>query len=161
MRGFRAGRTVRPSALSTEGGTVSNRATVEGMYEAFGRGDVGAIVAKMAPDVRWDHWPAGNAAQDAGVPWLQERTGPGGVAEFFAGLGALEFHGFAPVALLEGDGRVAALIEVDVTVTATGRRFQDVEVHVWTFGPDGKVTDFRHHVDTAKHAAAARDTVAV
>jgi ketosteroid isomerase-like protein len=140
---------------------MSNRATVEANYQAFGRGDVPAILATLDDDVRWDHWPNGNSAQDAGLPWLAERTGPEAVGEFFASLGALEFHVFEPIGMLEGDGRVAALISVDVTVVATGRRFQDEEIHLWTFGPEGKVTEFRHHGDTGKQIAAAAATVAV
>jgi hypothetical protein len=27
-------------------------------------------------------------------------------------------------------------------------------VHLWTFGPDGKVSSFHHVVDTAQHIAA-------
>ncbi|MEA2422436.1 MAG: uncharacterized protein QOF55_1535 [Thermoleophilaceae bacterium] len=140
---------------------MSNRATVEGMYEAFGRGDVEAILQALAPDVRWDHWPAGNSAQDAGAPWMAERTGPAEVGEFFASLAALDIHDFEVVALLEGEDRVAALIRFEATVSATGRRIQDDEVHMWTFGPGGEVTEFRHHVDTAKHVAAVAATVAV
>lgn len=140
---------------------MGNSTTVQAIYEAFGRGDIPAILEVMSDDVRWDHWPAGNGAQDAGVPWMAERTGKDGVGEFFASLGALEIHGFAPVALLEGDGRVVALIEVDLEVRASGRRFRDDEIHMWEFGSDGKVTAFRHHVDTAKHVAAAAVTVAV
>jgi ketosteroid isomerase-like protein len=135
---------------------MSNREAVQSIYEAFGRGDVESILTHLSDDVRWDRWPAGNGAQDAGVPWMAERMGHAGAREFFALIyEELEFNGFAQVALLEDDTRVAALIELDVTVRATGRRFQDAEIHLWTFGPDGRVSDFRHHNDTVKHAAAA------
>jgi ketosteroid isomerase-like protein len=135
---------------------MSNSATVQWIYEAFGRGDVPAILSKLAEDVRWDEYPEGNAAQDAEVPWFAERHGRDSVGGFFDVIaGALEFHGFEPVAMLEGDGRVAALIRSDMSVRATGRRFKDDEIHLWTFGPDGLVTEFKHHVDTAKHIAAS------
>jgi ketosteroid isomerase-like protein len=135
--------------------TQANAAVVQEIYDAFGRGDVPAILERLAPDVSWERWEHGNGGQDAGVPWLAERHGRDDVAEFFAGLGALEFHAFAPVAMLSGDDHVAAIIELDATVLATGRRLRDREIHVWRFGADGLVTEFRHHVDTAKHAAAA------
>ena len=150
-----------PRKSGDEGRTMSNKATVEGIYEAFGRGDIPAILATLDDGVRWDHWRGENGGQDAELPWLAERTGPDGVAGFFESLSALEFHDFRPVALMEGDGRVAALIEYDVTVLATGRRFLADEMHLWTFGPDGKVTAYNHHVDTAMHVAAATTTVAV
>ena len=38
----------------------------------------------------------------------------------------------------------------------TGRRFRDDEIHMWVFGDDGRVTEFRHHADTGKHTAAGR-----
>lgn len=135
--------------------TASNAATVQAIYEAFGRGDIHAILQRLAADVRWDHWPHGNGAQDAGVPWMVQRTGRNEVAGFFAGLADLEFHHFRPVTVLEGDGRVAALIEVEATGKATGNRLHDLEIHLWEFDEHGLVTSFRHHVDTAKHVAAA------
>jgi uncharacterized protein len=86
---------------------MSNIETVQEMYAAFGRGDVPAILEHLADDVRWDHWPDGSGAQRRGVPWLAARTGRDEVAGFFESLSALEIHGFAPRAFLEGDGMVA------------------------------------------------------
>jgi uncharacterized protein len=133
---------------------MSNTQTVREIYAAFGRGDVPAILDRLAPDVQWEHWPDGSGAQRHGVPWLAERTGRDEVAGFFASLAALEIHAFAPTALLEGDALVVALIDLDATVVATGERVHDLEVHVWRFGADGLVTEFRHVVDTAKHVEA-------
>jgi ketosteroid isomerase-like protein len=133
---------------------MSNIATVQEVYAAFGAGDVPAILERLAGDVRWEHWPDGSGAQRHGVPWLLERTGRDEVGEFFASLDALEFHAFAPTAFLEGDGVVAAVIAIDATVKATGERFRDEEIHLWSFGGDGRVTAFRHFVDTAKHVEA-------
>ena len=36
-----------------------------------------------------------------------------------------------------------------------GGRFADEELHLWTFDDAGRVTRYRHYVDTAKHIAAA------
>jgi len=30
-----------------------NRKTVQGMYDAFGRGDIGIVLAALDPDVEW------------------------------------------------------------------------------------------------------------
>ena len=133
---------------------MSHIETVQEIYAAFGRGDVPAILDRLADDVRWEHWPDGSGAQRHGVPWLAERTGREEVGGFFAGLAALDIHTFAPRSFLAGDGMVAAVIELDATVVATGERFRDVEVHVWSFGADGRVREFRHVVDTAKHVEA-------
>jgi ketosteroid isomerase-like protein len=135
---------------------TSNTQTVEQIYESFGGGDVAAILEQLAEDVAWEHWDGGNSAQDAGLPWLARRTGRAEVAEFFATAASeLEFHSFRPVEMLEGDGTVAAVVRVDVSVTSTGRRIEDDEIHLWTFDDAGKVSALRHFVDTGKHLAAA------
>jgi ketosteroid isomerase-like protein len=133
---------------------MSNLATVQAIYEAFSRGDVPAILDKLAPDVAWDAWPDGNGAQAAGVPWMVERHGPEEVGEFFASAAALDIASFAPLAIIAGDEHVAAQIEIDATVRATGASVRNVEVHWWTFDDSGRVSVFRHHIDTALHAAA-------
>lgn len=48
--------------------------TIQSIYAAFGRGDIPAILAQLADDVAWEQWPD-HRAQQAGVPWLQERRG--------------------------------------------------------------------------------------
>src|SRR5262245_23874033 len=133
---------------------MSNSQAVQSIYEAFGRGDIPAILDALADDVRWEHWPDGNGAGRQGVAWLTPRDGREEVGGFFEALGALEFHDFTPTELFESNGRVVALIDVDLAVRETGRRFRDSEIHLWTFGDDGRVTDFRHYVDTAKHVEA-------
>jgi uncharacterized protein len=133
---------------------MSNLATVQEIYAAFGRGDIPAILDTLADDVCWDHLPDGGGAQRHDVPWLRERTGRDDVAGFFEALGALEFHVFAPTVILADDDTVVALIDEDVTVRATGERFRDAAAHVWSFGPDGRVIAFRHLTDTVKHVEA-------
>ena len=133
---------------------MSNIATVQEIYAAFGRGDIPAILDRLAHDVCWDHLPDGGGAQRHDVPWLRERTGPEEVAGFFAALGALEFHVFAPTVILGDADTFVALIDEDVTVKATGERFRDATAHVWSFGPDGRVIAFRHLTDTVKHVEA-------
>jgi ketosteroid isomerase-like protein len=133
---------------------MSNIATVQEIYAAFGRGDVPAILDRLADDVCWDHLPDGGGAQRHDVPWLRERTGRDDVAGFFAALGALDFHVFAPTVILGDGDTVVALIDEDVTVKATGERFRDATAHVWSFGPDGRVIAFRHLTDTVKHVEA-------
>lgn len=123
---------------------MSNAAKVQAIYEAFGKGDVPAILSSLADDVDWDY---GHDSTD--VPWIQPRRGRDAVGAFFAALSALDFHKFAPKELLEAGSTVVALIEVEYTVKATGKRVTDEdEVHIWRFGPDGKVARFRHVVDT-------------
>jgi ketosteroid isomerase-like protein len=141
---------------------MSNVATVQSIYEAFGRGDIPAILDRISDDVMWEAWGTDNTAQEAGVPWMLPRRGREGVAEFFQQVSAsLEFHGFEPLNLLEGGNQVAATIRFDVTAKATGERFQDEEIHLWTFSADGKISGLRHYLDTAKHIRAAHGSLSV
>jgi uncharacterized protein len=133
---------------------MSNTQTVQDIYAAFGRGDVPAILARLADDVCWDQLPDGSGAERHGVPWLMPRTGRDEVADFFEALGGLDIHVFAPTAILAEGDTVVALIDEDVTVRATGERFRDETAHVWTFDPDGRVAEFRHVADTVKHVEA-------
>ena len=61
---------------------------------------------------------------------------------------------------LAGGDQVAVVVSIDLTVRTTGVRFQDEDIHLWTFCPDGRVTGYRHVSDTAKHIAAAQQPVA-
>jgi ketosteroid isomerase-like protein len=120
-------------------------ATVQTIYEAFGRGDVPTILDQLADDVVWD--------QDApgyGVPIYEPGTGKAHVEQFFVALQDLEFHRFEPTNFLAGGNQVAVPIDVEVTVKANGNRITALEVHLWTFGDDGKVTRFFHAID--RHA---------
>jgi len=132
---------------------VSNLATVQGIYEAFGRGDVPAILAALAEDAAWEQW-AGNSAQEAGVPWMQERRGPDALG-FFQIIGTWVPERFEVLSLMDGGDKVAAEIEATFR-TPSGRTFSDQEMHLWTFDGAGKVSAFRHYLDTAKHIDVAR-----
>jgi ketosteroid isomerase-like protein len=129
-------------------------AAVAEMYEAFGRGDVEAILARLADDVEWDVFA--DPASREGIPWLLPRRDPAGVGAFFAVAGGdMEIHDFQ-VRMIFGDDRTAAAeIVIDATIRATGQRFADEELHVWQFDDAGKVVRFRHYADTHKHRAAA------
>lgn len=130
-------------------------ATVQAMYEAFGRGDVPALLEHLADDVQWESW-ADNTAQKAGVPWMQPRAGKQGVEEFFGVLaGALRITEFRVLSLMPGGNQVAAEFVLEADVPATGGHYRDEEMHLWTFNDAGKVTRLRHYCDTAKHIAAA------
>ena len=129
-------------------------AVIQGIYAAFGKGDVPAILDALADDVRWDEW-ADNRAVKAGVPWLRTRRGKAGVAEFFGTLSqALQISEFQVLSLMSSANQVVAEVVMDAK-SADGRPVRDEELHLWTLNEQGKVTRFRHYVDTAKHIEAA------
>lgn len=131
----------------------SNLDTVSSIYAAFGSGDVPAILATLSPDVDWEY-----AMAPTGVPYLERRRGPDGVAAFFGALMEnAELQRFVVKEVLAGERLVVALIDIELRVRATGRVVSEVdEVHVWRFDDQGRVARFRHALDSAAHAAAFR-----
>lgn len=130
---------------------MSNLTVVQGLYEAFGRGDIPAVLEFLADDVRWEEWPTPNTAQQSDVPYMRARAGREAVKGFFEDIQEdFELNSFRPQAFLEGEDRVAVLIAVDFTVRSTGKRVEDEEIHLWEFGSDGEIVGHRHFLDTAK-----------
>ncbi|HET7480595.1 MAG TPA: nuclear transport factor 2 family protein [Rubrobacteraceae bacterium] len=128
---------------------MQNVAVVGQIYEAFGRGDVPAILDHLAEDVEWEY-----GVDSTDVPWLQPRRGRQEVPGFFEALGALEIHSFAPKTMLESDDVVVAIVDFEATVKETGQRIsEEDEAHIWHFA-EGKVVRFRHRSDTHQHQLA-------
>jgi len=139
---------------TTTSSATSTTATVAAVYEAFGRGDVAFILDQLANDVLFDADWTGNHAQHAGVAHLMPRRGPAQVAEFFALIGSWEVDRFEVLDLIGSGRQVVAEIRAGFTLP-NGGRFVDDELHLWTFNAAGKVSRFRHYVDTAKQVTAA------
>lgn len=123
--------------------------TVQQIYAAFGRGDVGAILAQLADDVEWEYATAPNP-----IPWLQPLRGRGQVPKFFEALFAgIEITRFEVNKIFGDDATVVDLVTLDYTARATGHKVQEIdEVHIWHFDAAGKVRRFRHRADTLLQA---------
>lgn len=134
--------------------------TVSAIYEAFGKGDVPAILSHLSNDVQWEDW-IDNSAQKAGVPWLKKRQGKNEVPEFFKTVGEMQFKKFEVLSLMEGEDQVAAEIVLDADIPANGSQLMDEEVHLWKFNEEGKVIRMRHYADTAKHIKASQVAPAI
>src|SRR4051812_42626851 len=127
--------------------------TVQAIYEAFGRGDVEAILERLAPDVAWDVWEDGGAARNE-LAHLVPRHDREGVRAFFGEVAKLGVRDFQVLDLMASERQVVVEIRIETSL------FADEELHLWTFGDDGLVHRFRHYVDTAKQIAAIREAVA-
>jgi ketosteroid isomerase-like protein len=68
---------------------MSNLQTVQSIYEAFGKGDIPAIIAAQSDDVEWER-----GGTDHGVPWLKPGRGKAHVGSFFQALSAIEISKF-------------------------------------------------------------------
>lgn len=123
---------------------MSNTKQVQEMYAAFGRGDLPAILSKLAERVEWEY-----GVNSTDVPWLQPRRGRAEVAKFFEALGAFAISKFQPKTFLESGKIVVVLIDFEATVKETGRKIvEEDEVHIWHFDDQGQVIRFRHRADT-------------
>jgi hypothetical protein len=133
---------------------MSNLGTVQTIYEAFGKGDVPAILDVLADDVEWEAWE-NNSAVKAGVPWMVPRHGKAEVVGFFEAVGQMEILDLQILNMMEGGNQVAVEFVLEANLPAWGGgHYRDEEMHLWTFDPDGKVVRLRHYTDTAKHIAA-------
>jgi hypothetical protein len=126
---------------------------VQRMYQLFGRRDIPGILECLAPDVEWEY-----AYRESPVPWLAPGRGREHVGSFFATMGSqLEIHSFTVNHILASDQLVIALVGLEATVRATGKRFTEIdEPHVWHFDDLGRVRRFRHAADTYAHTMALR-----
>ena len=119
------------------------------IYDAVGRGDVGAILERVADDVDWAADAAGNAA-----PWYGQRIGKAGVASFFSDINSsIEISAFTPRSFAAGDDDVHLLVDWTFQPIATGREVSMTMHHYWRLR-DGKVQQFRGSEDSAVTAEA-------
>ncbi len=126
-----------------------NIQTVMDIYDAVGRGDLDAILERVADDVDWAAEVEGNAA-----PWHGPRTGKQGVASFFADLNtSIEISEFVPHSYAAGDGDVHLLVDWTFRPLANGRQTSMTMHHYWQLR-DGKVARFRGSEDSALTAEA-------
>jgi uncharacterized protein len=131
---------------------MSNADTVRAIYGAFGSGDIPAILEHIAPDAAMEAWDQEHQTGD--IPYLRRQTGPEGFGAFFGEVAKYEIKDFQVLDVI-GDGRqVVVEVFIHNVVPETGKEIRDEELHLWTFGDDGKVVRMRHYVDTAKHLAA-------
>ena len=130
---------------------ADNMGTVAAIYEAFGRGDVPAVIDKLDDDVSWEE-----GIRDTGLPYLQPGRGKGHVVAFFERLATtLELTQFDLGPLCDGGDTVVVPIAEAGRIIGAGTIATNTVAHIWTFGADGKVTSFRHVGDWALHERAA------
>jgi len=123
-----------------------NKEIVAGIYEAFGRGDIAAVLSPLADDVAWE--------MPGPAPFAGARKGPAEVQQFFVDLmGTVKIDEFKVDAIVADGDRVVVLGSETCTVHATGRCVGQHWAHAYTLR-DGKVTAIRLYEDTAVIASA-------
>jgi ketosteroid isomerase-like protein len=141
--------------MSTEDTAMNadaNIKTIAEVYQAFGRGDVTAILDAVADDVDW----AAEAASPT-APWYGVHQGKDAVAEFFTQFGsAMEIEEFTPLTFAANDSDVLTVVRCRAKSRRTGRSTKMDLHHLFRFR-DGKIAYYRGTEDTAQTEAALRD----
>ena len=116
-------------------------------YEAFGRGDVPAVLENFHGDVEW------HAAE--GLPWGGVHHGPDAVAQdvFGALMAAFDDFTIDNERYIDSDDFVVALGRYSAKGKDSGKPLDAAFAHVWEF-EDGKLKRFYHHTDTVKFQEA-------
>ncbi len=125
---------------------MDNVSLLKGLYDAFGRGDVPAVLGAMSPSIKW-YEAESNPYMPSGEPWV----GPNAiVTNLFMRLGG-EWDGFAvhPRSFYAAGDTVIVEARYTGTYKATGTSMDTQACHIWDV-KDGKVTRFQQYVDTAK-----------
>jgi uncharacterized protein len=129
-------------------GADVNIKTIEGVYDAFSRGDVAAIQDVVTDDVDWASEAASSAA-----PWYGQHRGKAGVGEFFEAFGStMEVEEFTPIAFAANDTDVLTVVRFRVKGRATGRTAA-MDLHHYFKFRDGKIAYYRGTEDTAQTEA--------
>jgi uncharacterized protein len=118
---------------------------VKGMYEAFARGDVPAVLGAFAADIEW--------RESEGMPQGGVYHGPEAVAQNVFGPLTEDVDAFAvtPEELIASGDSVAAVVRYTGTGKVSGKALDLPVVHVWDIR-DGKAARFRQFADTISFA---------
>jgi ketosteroid isomerase-like protein len=129
----------------------TNIKTIATVYEAFGRGDVAAILGAVTDDVDWAAETTSTAA-----PWYGVRHGKDAVADFFTAFGStMDVEEFTPVSFAANDTDVLTVVRFAARSRATGRSAA-MDLHHFFRFRDGKIAYYRGTEDTAQTEAVLR-----
>ncbi|CAG2156830.1 hypothetical protein LMG31506_05827 [Cupriavidus yeoncheonensis] len=122
---------------------TNSLSVVKAAYDAFGRGDVPAILDLLADKVDW------KMLGPPAIPYTGQRGSKEEVARFFAEVAqADEMQSFEPREFIEAGENVTVLGFERFMSRPEGRLVETEWIHVFTVH-DGKVTRWRGCYDTA------------
>ncbi len=131
-------------------GMSKNSDIVKGLYDAFGKGDVPAVLGAFDAGIQWRE--ADGFLYADGNPYV----GPQAVAEgvFQRIVSDVENFTVTPTNIIDGGHTVVVEGRYTGTMKATGVAVDAQFVHVWGL-QDGKVVRFQQYTDTKQWADAA------
>ena len=123
----------------------ANQKTIEAVYAAFGRGDVGFILERTTEHTAWDF-----SVATAEVPWHAPVRSKAELPRFFQAMGEnVAIEAFEPRAFVSDGRNVVVKLRVAYQVKRTGRRVDEEQVQWWSFDDAGRIASLRHYEDTA------------
>jgi uncharacterized protein len=128
----------------------TNADIVKGLYDAFGKGDVPAVLGAFDPGIQW------NEADSFLYADRNPYRGPQAVAEgvFQRIVSDVEGFSVAPERFVDGGETIVVEGRYRGTMKATGSPVDAQFAHVWRLR-DGKVIRFQQYTDTKQWAIAA------
>jgi ketosteroid isomerase-like protein len=126
---------------------------VRGMYDAFARGDVPAVLGSMTDDIEWH--------EADGMPYGGVHRSPEAVAQNVFGplLADVPDFSVTPEEFIAAGDTVAVIARYRGTGAVSGKSLDLPVVHVWDVR-DGKAARFRQFADTVKFLEVAAPPVA-
>jgi uncharacterized protein len=130
-----------PGVDGQRGEMSKNVDTARAMYEAFGRGDVEAVLREMDDNVEW-FYPEGAI--------YQTQVGPQAIAANVFAAVAKEITDFTVTVdeYVDGGDVVCTIGRYGGTGAETGKPLNNDFVHVLRFGADGKLVRYQEYTDT-------------
>jgi hypothetical protein len=139
---------VEPPAAAAE--DTQSTALVKTLYAAFAKGDVPAILERLAEGVEWEVIGPASAC-----PCYGRRTGKPAVEAFFKEISERhDYKAFEPREFHTSKDTVLVIGRQHVVLKANGKAFASDWVHVFRI-EGGKVNSFREFTDTASYAQAS------
>ncbi|MBV6441594.1 MAG: hypothetical protein EPGJADBJ_03280 [Saprospiraceae bacterium] len=129
-----------------------NVAVVDGLYQAFAKGDVPAVLAVMDAGIVW------NEAESYPYADKNPYIGPDAVLNgVFTRIGAeWEYFNLTDIQLHDMSGnQVLATLRYKAKHKTTGKTIDSQTAHLWTL-KDGKITAFQQFTDTKQAAEAVK-----
>jgi ketosteroid isomerase-like protein len=127
-----------------------NAKTVSAVFEAFGKGDVAAILERCTDDTEWSF-----NAREPPVPWQGTYRGKQQLPAFFEAMAKhIDIRAFEPRLIAEGARDVLYQVRIGYVIRRNGKSVNEEQIQWWTLDGTGKVRRLRHYTDTAAVNAA-------
>jgi ketosteroid isomerase-like protein len=125
---------------------MTNLDIVKGVYAAFDRGDIPAVMSALDPRISW-HEAEGNPYEPSGRAWIGHDEL---MQKLFMRIGAeWDYFRAVPRTFYDAGDSVIVELRYDGKYKSTGKTLDAQACHIFTLR-NGKVTAFQQYVDTSQ-----------